>query len=198
MGAEFRSWNGGECDSATLRKKFAEHQEDERDQNGNDIYSGHLGIVDGLNVTSRQFDTYEQAEDWLMDNAQKWESAEAVQYKGTVKKRTQSAQTASDRYERLNTEYNDFDKTVLKEVKSAKSKTIGCKHCGSNISRKYLTGLYCPVCHSANEFINDTRKNQKKRLGERVSEAREKFRNHNNKAKDTAGYLWLVGGTCPC
>lgn len=76
MGAAFnmRTFTGTQ-DSIT--KQFDKVQEDDRYANGHS-YSGGFGMAAGLSFTDEVFDTEDQAEKWLVENAQKWEAALAV------------------------------------------------------------------------------------------------------------------------
>lgn len=55
-------------------------------------------------------------------------------------KKLQAAKTAAYK------KYNDL--AFAFHFANAKSELIGCKCCGSKISRKYIKNNFCPVCHS--------------------------------------------------
>jgi hypothetical protein len=78
MGACFVSLTfDGKLTRDQVRRKFAEAQDQDRHENGHS-YSGGIGMARGLELTSRQFKTYDEGEQWLADNSQKWEAAKAV------------------------------------------------------------------------------------------------------------------------
>jgi hypothetical protein len=60
-----------------VKAEFTEEQDYDRTQNG-ESYSGGIGMARGLRFVNRTFPTVNDAEDWLMDNAKKWEAALAV------------------------------------------------------------------------------------------------------------------------
>jgi hypothetical protein len=62
---------------AKLKENFAYIQERDRHDNGHS-YSGGFGMARGLTVLSREFPTLDAAQDWLVENAQKWGPALAV------------------------------------------------------------------------------------------------------------------------
>ncbi len=194
MGANFETHEAGNCDTETLRDKFRELQEELCRQYGNDAYAGHLGITTGLTVSNKKFDSHEAAEEWLMENADKWDDSVAVQYASKVDKISKTGQVIIDRYNKLDKEFSGFDNTTLQAIKKAKSRTIGCKNCGSSISRKHLSSVNCPVCQRVQAFVSNTGKKQKDRLRERRAEAFTQTRNTTH--TKTSGYVWLIGGTC--
>lgn len=57
--------------------KFAMLQDQDRYENGHS-YSGGIGMARGLAFASETFATKEAAEEWLVDNAEKWGPAIAV------------------------------------------------------------------------------------------------------------------------
>ena len=60
-----------------VREIFEKVQDDDRFENGHS-YSGGFGMARGLDFRQRTFATVSEADDWLADNAQKWEAALAV------------------------------------------------------------------------------------------------------------------------
>jgi len=78
MGGAFdRRVYKGNLSREELRKRFAQTQEEDREENGHS-YSGSIGMCDGLVISEHKFDSIEKAEDWLCDHTEKWGSAKAV------------------------------------------------------------------------------------------------------------------------
>jgi hypothetical protein len=79
MGACFQSTTvDGNLKRAELVEEFQRLQYQDRYENGHE-YSGGFGMASGLRVESREpFASVRTAEDWLQDNAEKWEHAIAV------------------------------------------------------------------------------------------------------------------------
>lgn len=77
MGANFIALNIEAPDEATARYVFDEAQRRCRHNNGHS-YSGGIGMADGIKFTPHSFFYEPAADEWLMDNAQKWEAALAV------------------------------------------------------------------------------------------------------------------------
>lgn len=77
MGAEFRTLTLKSVDRLNVRKAFKLEQKQDLHDNGHS-YSGGFGMADGLEFRNETFETRNDAETWLMDNAKKWENALAV------------------------------------------------------------------------------------------------------------------------
>jgi len=76
MGANYVSFNttGTEKEVQIL---FEREQEQDRYENGH-CYSGGIGMANGLSFKSNVFQSDREADEWLMDHAEKWEDALAV------------------------------------------------------------------------------------------------------------------------
>jgi hypothetical protein len=61
----------GTLSQAEVRERFRAMQEQDRYENGHS-YSGSIGMADGLEFRSNQFETDEEAREWLDDNAEKF------------------------------------------------------------------------------------------------------------------------------
>jgi hypothetical protein len=89
MGASFVSRTvPGTLTKNQLEEKFREIQADAAHEDGNS-YSGQLNMCRGLKVVNKTFDSVRLAEEWLDENCQKWECAQAVKAKNIVKVVTQ-------------------------------------------------------------------------------------------------------------
>lgn len=81
MGAEFQVMTVNSTNRVKIKKQFKSAQETDLYDNGH-FYSGGFGMAPGLEFNdSKTFETYDEAEQWLLDNAQKWENAIAVPVK---------------------------------------------------------------------------------------------------------------------
>lgn len=80
MGAEYQSERitGNESE---LQKIHDSLVEDAQYEDGHGGYTGTFAESPGLTVTGKVFATYKEADDWLLDNAEKWENSLAVQIK---------------------------------------------------------------------------------------------------------------------
>jgi rubrerythrin len=197
MGADLNTYTVSEdLTTEQVRKHFKEKQQELCYEYGNDGYAGHLGIKPGLSIKSLVFDSEDEAYDYIQENSDKWDDAIAVRFKAVVKKPSKSGRILQERYERLRDEVDNFESDVLREIKKAKSKNIGCKKCGSSIARKFLKSLSCPICNSYQQFVTPTNIKKYNRLKERRNVAQGRL--IHVQQKDAAGHHWAIGGWCPC
>ena len=92
MGATFigMSHKGNE---ASLKQAFSDRVEQDGYDYGHS-YSGSFSEFTGLRITSKVFNTEQEADDWLCDNTQKWECAKAVKVKEAKLTAAQEARVA--------------------------------------------------------------------------------------------------------
>ena len=78
MGAAYVTGFCPEQDKSTVWQLFQEEQEQDRYENGH-CYSGGIGMAEGIRfLDDKKFGSVEEAEDWVVDQAQKWGPALAV------------------------------------------------------------------------------------------------------------------------
>ena len=88
MGAEFQTLTVKSTDKKQIEKQFKAAQDEDRYENGHS-YSGGLGMAPGLEFPRvPTFENEGDADQWLADNAVKWENALGVFFK------TKSGETA--------------------------------------------------------------------------------------------------------
>jgi predicted RNA-binding Zn-ribbon protein involved in translation (DUF1610 family) len=192
MGAQFDTYYPNTTDVRQAKDLFYGRQQELCEQYGNDSYAGHLGIKDGLTIEDTLFNTEQEALDWLHENNNKWGSAHLVKYKGKVKKPYAKSKSTLERLNRLRLELQTFDKTVVKGIRAAKSKTIGCKSCGSSISRSHLHSVECPVCGQYDAFLTKTNKEKEARLRKTIRE----LQSRPVETREVDGEVLLIGGWC--
>ena len=98
-------------------------------------------------------------------------------------KKLQAAKTAAYK------KYNDL--AFAFHFANAKSELIGCKCCGSKISRKYLKNNFCPVCHS--DLRPETTLNRIDTLKAKADKLYDEVLNETTKiAKKSGNIRWLI------
>lgn len=81
MGANFCTREyPGEYTTAQVETAFELDQRNSRYENGNS-YSGDIGCISGLEITSKVFDSIKEAETYLENNTEKWQDAKAVRFR---------------------------------------------------------------------------------------------------------------------
>lgn len=199
MGACFDSVTFDACDTKVLTEKFREHQDAMCDDNGRDAYAGHIGIARGLTVSTKVFKTSEEAENYLVENAQKWGPAIAVKV-GDFSKIfpvTATEKKEVKKLEELKEKFENWDKNLIVRAKSAKSAQRGCKKCGSKVAVKYISTNHCPVCGDMHFIETDTDKKARQTLQKNYQEQTKKVKEMSQKYKEkNKDNFWLVGAWC--
>ncbi len=77
MGAEF-NFTTKATNGQDLKSWFSEIQEEARYDYGHRGYTGSWAEAQGIEIAAPAFEQLEDAEDWLVENCKKWESALAV------------------------------------------------------------------------------------------------------------------------
>lgn len=163
-------------------------------------YSGHFNSCDGLSILNKEFNSRSEAMNYLDSNLSKREVA-AVQFwddkNGSMPAKPDKIKLKlKDAYDKAYEDVSALKKLIIKSLKEAVSKTIGCDKCGSKLNRNYLNSQFCPLC--GNNLVSAT---NQKRL-EFAKQKLEKFEKAYNEYKsplNTKGKVlkWLVGGVCP-
>jgi hypothetical protein len=200
MGSEFNSYihSSSNPTKSELRDEFRGEQEEARDQYGNDTYAGHLGIKGGLDIEDgRIFKDENEACDYIEEHNGKWDSALAVPFKARVSVPSSSRTKAIEAVTKCEKDLADFRVKTLSDIKATKSKTIGCKNCGSSTNRKFVNSFNCVVCGSKNAYLSTTSLNRIKAKQVKLDNFRDKRNNITGGFKDAQGVKYMVGGWCP-
>ncbi len=213
MGGEFNTRTYmGKLSRDTVRKMIADTTEQMNYEGGNDSYSGHWGVKNGgVDFCSTTFATENEADNWLCDNNDKWGNVGACYFDnqaGTKAQRT--------RVDKLNVKLNELNskhtilvasvgdsaKDILTKIKSAKSKTKGCKECGARHIVRDLTSL---TCKCGATLMSDTQvkkvKSSETRARAKVAKSYEKIEKDTKTLRELKAELgivqgWLCGGWC--
>jgi hypothetical protein len=71
MGAEYSQFTA-RCEKRELTRVFTEYVGECQYDQGHGGYTGSMAETDGCSLTEEEFISEDAAEEWLMDNAQKW------------------------------------------------------------------------------------------------------------------------------
>ena len=81
MGAAFDAYFANNPNRTEVKQKFDYIQEIDRHENGH-CYSGGIGMASGIRfLNDRTFSCINEAEEWVVNNAEKWGPALAVRVK---------------------------------------------------------------------------------------------------------------------
>ena len=133
-------------------------------------------------------DDYESAAAFLNDRANGFYPGTAVQYydvSGVVSKKIQELLAKIGEVQDAKHEY-----IAAHSVTKFAADFIGCKQCGSKLSRAHLKNDICPVCR--NDLRSATTLERIVRYDEKTKELQNKLRQERIKGKDKAAVRWLV------
>lgn len=149
---------------------------------------GGCGLPNRIEWTSKKFDSYEKAMEYI-DSRHGWYEQIAVQYLDTDSaKKSAKALEIEKRVKELTDEFMTRKNTF--HFKDVKSEYIGCKHCGSKISSKYLNSNFCPICHS--DMRPPTALNRIENSRKKLKDAEKRLNDEIMKQKSKMKYRWLV------
>lgn len=117
---------------------------------------GHNGLDGKVNWLNREFDSYNEAEDFLTNHdGFYWQGGCRYRvYEKTTNKKSESLKKKAETIkEKLGKMKNDLTDYVAKNnVKNRKSVFVGCPKCGSKLHKDYIPIQYysqnCPLCHT--------------------------------------------------
>lgn len=192
MGSRFNTYtyNGA---AKELSDFHSEYQHEERLEGGSDTYAGHLGILaDGLHIVDvKPYAFASDAREYIENNHSKWNCAFAVPFKGEVRDYDSASKKIIAQRKKAELDLALSKRKFLKQIKSTKSKTIGCKKCGSAITRSYLSEAVCPVCRG--DLLTATQLSQLKSRKIKLS----KLNQQSLQKISKTGTCYIVGGWCP-
>ena len=163
-------------------------------------YSGAIGMLDGSIdwVRIEPFNSQAEAEDYISENARKWDGPMAVPFKIKGAKAVPAyVKNAKTKYDQAMEKQRQIVDKAHKDVTNAKGQFVGCKKCKSKINRSYLKIADCPLCGenliSATNLqrIENAKQKSNKMLAvwkEALTKARE--------ANCTGKIGYVVGGIC--
>lgn len=191
MGANLVTTTFEDCPRKLLDEIFEEYLQEDQRENGCDPYSGALSAKEWwLNYVDKQFKSDEEAYEYIDEHSDKWGPSLAC--KVTTGETPRKAIELTNKLFKVKTTLDEFDREVLNRIKKGKSKTKGCKRCGSSIAVAYLHKTDCPICHAT--LYTDTDKKRRDALREKHKRLRTQ---RDELPNETFKSHWLVGGWCP-
>ncbi len=134
-------------------------------------------------------DNKDEAEAYIKDHDKGWYDCLAVRYRDcTDIQPTKRLQELEKRVADLQNKYRELNENI--HYKNVKSEFVGCRHCGSKISRQYIKTNRCPVCY--HDMRPDTVLNRLKSLQQSIKSAESQLTEEQKKLKNKAKIKWLV------
>ena len=181
-----------------LHERFNDEAEMAGEECGKGGYSGSLYEKSGLTIIDKTFSSSDEAYDHICDNNGKWDNAWAVPYKATVTVPKSTLTSKKTQLAKAEADLKKLETDAIKAIKGTKSKTIGCKSCGSSINRKYVRSLDCNVCGKTDAFKTETLKKRIKTKQDKIITLKAEVRNMSNETVKKQGINYVVGGWCSC
>jgi hypothetical protein len=205
----------GKMSKSEIEAKIEQKRDQDRSYNGHqEGYSGDWQTINHIAFPGNFFKTKDEAFEYCRENCDK-RSGLAVRFKSVdensikANKKLLKAEELIKECLKLEEEiYKKITETkasIFEEAKSSKSKSIGCKECGSSINRAHLKSMNCPVCQ--NDFTSETNKGKLAKLADKrekaavqLNELRLKYKQiRSDLASNAAGEeKWLVYGVAAC
>ena len=233
MGGEYtaRTYEG-KLSKDEVRNRVSSDTEEMSYESGHGYSGTWVEKGGGVDFCGQTFASEDEADTWLCDNNDKWSSVGACYFDNKAGTKAQQTKLG-----KLNTKLSDLTsshtilvkavgsicdtevetikKDALKKMKSIKSKTKGCKHCGA---RHIVANLTSTDCSCGKTLMSDT---EVKRVKNAIAKAEKKLKDGKTKAraKVSKSYEklqvetknlrefkteigvkqgWLVGGWCSC
>lgn len=168
----------------TKRQEIIEECAEYANRNGD--YANQIeGIRFKENMT---YDCYEDAEKAIenMDNG--WYDNIAVKYKEVFHMKSAKIKDLVRRIDETEKKKDAYAKAH--DISTFKSQFIGCKKCGSKLSKDHLRGHLCPLCR--NDLRSDTTINTLKGYEDKIKSLDKQILEEKKKQKDKAPEMWLV------
>lgn len=134
----------GAANWSEIQKKFKSQREEDRSYNGHqDGYSGDFQTVHEVkDHTHKIFDSFNEAHQYCMSTAQKWDFVVAVRYRSVQYKPSAKVTKLQTKIGELTKQLTELDRQPVKLAKF-----VTCEGCRSKVSTEHLRGsVECPVC----------------------------------------------------
>jgi hypothetical protein len=178
MGSQFNSFDFPPVDSDELKNLWATKANALRDEFGYDYYSGY-NYANGLTVCGERFGSENAAMEYIAERTSKHGPVMAVRMGDFERafQQSRAGQSLRKRWIALEADYAHVDQQIIQRLQAAKSKTRGCKRCGSQIAVAYLSagqhgGIDCPVCHATDFVLTEGDRKRRESLRVRRDRAR--------------------------
>jgi len=210
----------GKLSPDKVRQAFLDKKKENEEYNGHrEGYSGDFQTVDWCKITDEVFNSYNEAFEYCLNNAEKWSHVIAVRYKTNIKvkpdKKLKKLRTQYKKISRrlaiIENKYNRWYNGIKTKRQPLldKKKTAHCVYCKSTLNLTYRRGRFtCPVCgmilitKSQYKRYKELRKDidkwtkLKNDLGEKIDNVYNKLR--EQAAEQSTETEWLVAGWGAC
>ncbi|NBW41249.1 hypothetical protein EBR25_09640 [bacterium] len=168
-----------------------------------------------VNFYNKLFSSEEEAYNWVINNHRKWGSPYACSFylpKASGERAKAKIQRAKEKLMQEKKKKMEFMNEEVKAFLGRSSELVGCKGCGSKLSRKHFASSRftslgshysinygrlpeCPLC--SHPLLSNSAKAKLVKLNERVEKA-EKALEEAQKPAPSKEIGWVVGGWAAC
>jgi excinuclease UvrABC ATPase subunit len=144
-----------------IERAFKKRKREDKDYNGHrEGYSGDFQTVHEVKHHDKIFNSYNDAWDYCLDNAQKWDYVISTYYLDLDVSKDVKWKTLAQNVSRLELkeDVKDLKQKLFSQMKNAKSVKVTCKGCTSSINRSYLKNEKCPICSHSLLSVTDQNK----------------------------------------
>lgn len=134
------------------------------------------------------YSCYEDAEKAIQEMDSGWYDNIAVKYKDVHS--IKSAKIDDIRRRINETQEKKVAYSMAHDISTFKSQYIGCKKCGSKLSKDHLHGYYCPLCR--NDLRSETTISTLNGYDEKIKSLQKQELEEKKKMRDKAPEMWLV------
>lgn len=199
-----------------VSKRWGSIVEDDAYESGRGPYAGNATTL-GTQIRFRdeRLSSHREAEEYVLDNHNKWDSPLACSYYLPVKpteRDKRRVESAKAKLQSVKEKKYDAMASMYDAFFGRKSEFIGCKECGSRLSVARLKEKFssrgkrsswinypsipaCPLCSAS--LLSETNRNRIIRLTEKVEIAERKLR-EASRPKAGKKLAWVVGGWAAC
>lgn len=198
MGANFDSRTYFTDDKQVIRENWDADVQHSQQMDG--CYSGAIGMLvyDSIDWCNRIADSQGEAEEYISENARKWDGPMAVPFKIKGGKKVPAyVKNAKIRYDQAQEKQRQIVEKLHQDITNAKSKFISCKNCISKININFLKTADCPVCRQ--NLISHTGMQRIEKAKQKTSDMLSAWKKAETKAREancTGKIGYVVGGIC--
>lgn len=155
------------------------------------IYEGdyHDGLSDDISWLDKEFDSYDQAEQYIHDNYCNWYECVAVKYRDlNGVKKTKKIIELENRISKVRNEYDKLDNNI--HYKNVQAQYVTCRTCGSKINKDHLRSNRCPVC--GKDMRPESLLERLNAMNKKIKKLEKEVYNEKLKLKGKAKLRWMV------
>ena len=137
---------------------------------------------------TKPFESYEKAKAFIDAVDRHWYDDHAVRFMDYSHVKSAKVDEYEAKIKELTKAYMEYKKEH--SVKTFQAEFIGCKKCGSRLSKQHLRDDQCPLCHA--DLRSQTTLDKIKWYQEKIQDYHNRIETEKQKQKSKAKIKWLV------